>query len=427
VSRVRFASALFLAGGIFDKFGSCACVPETSLRHVIINHENYFGPLMSGSIWLPVRILQISSARAFGGGERHLVDLTRALHARGHQVYAGLAPRSPLRALLDTLPAENIFTLPLRNSLDLGSAIKLSRILRERRIEIVHAHMARDYPLAALAARITSGVRLVITRHVLFPLGRVHALTFSRAARVVAVSEAVAQALRSQNLFPNNRLRVIPNGVELSRFNVQGGDVHRRKWRERFGAAYLIGIVGELSRVKGQEDFVRAAAIVTRACAVPVHFLIVGEDKSPAGEERARILQLIADLRLTDHVHLLGRLDGDALLSILSSLDVFVSASRSEAFGLATVEAMAAGAAVVATATAGASEIISDGVTGRIVPVGDSPTMATAILELLRDEGARQRLGTEARAMVSCRYKLDRMVAETERVYCEALEDQREG
>ena len=382
---------------------------------------------MSGSIWLPVRILQISSARAFGGGERHLVDLTRALHARGHQVYAGLAPRSPLRALLDTLPAENIFTLPLRNSLDLGSAIKLSRILRERRIEIVHAHMARDYPLAALAARITSGVRLVITRHVLFPLGRVHALTFSRAARVVAVSEAVAQALRSQNLFPNNRLRVIPNGVELSRFNVQGGDVHRRKWRERFGAAYLIGIVGELSRVKGQEDFVRAAAIVTRACAVPVHFLIVGEDKSPAGEERARILQLIADLRLTDHVHLLGRLDGDALLSILSSLDVFVSASRSEAFGLATVEAMAAGAAVVATATAGASEIISDGVTGRIVPVGDSPTMATAILELLRDEGARQRLGTEARAMVSCRYKLDRMVAETERVYCEALEDQREG
>ncbi len=382
---------------------------------------------MSGSLWLPVRILQISSARAFGGGERHLVDLTRALHARGHQVYAGLAPHSPLRASLDTLQAENIFTLPLRNSLDVGSAIKLSRILRERRIEIVHAHMARDYPLAALAARITPGVRLVITRHVLFPLSRIHALTFSLAACVIAVSEAVAQALRSQHLFPNNRLRVIPNGVELSRFNVQGGDVHRRKWRERFGAAYLIGIVGELSRVKGQEDFVRAAAIVTRACAVPVHFLIVGEDKSRAGDERARLRQLIADLRLTDCVHLLGRLDGDHIPSFLSSLDVFVSASRSEAFGLAIVEAMAAGTPVVATATAGAREIVTDGVTGRIAPIGDPSTMAASILELLQDDDARRRLALAARAMVSCRYKLDRMVAETERVYCEALEDQREG
>ncbi|HVF28090.1 MAG TPA: glycosyltransferase family 4 protein [Pyrinomonadaceae bacterium] len=382
---------------------------------------------MSGLIWLLVRILQISSARAFGGGERHFVDLTLALHACGHQVYVALAPRSPLRPALDTLPAENIFTLPLRNSLDVGSAIKLSRILRERRIEILHAHVGRDYTVAALAARKTPGVRLIVTRHVLFPLGRVHALTLSRAARVIAVSEAVGRALRSQNLFPAGRLRVIQNGIELCRFNVRGGEVHRGEWRARFGAGYLIGTVGELSRVKGQEDFVRAAAVVTRECAVPVHFVVVGEDKSPAGEERARLRQMIADLQLADRVHLLGMLDGDDIPSFLSSLDVFVSASRSEAFGLAIIEAMAAGAAVAATATAGASEIVTDRVTGRIVPVGDPSKMAAAILEMLQDDDARRRLALAARAMVIRRYKLDRMIAETERAYCEALEDLHEG
>jgi glycosyltransferase involved in cell wall biosynthesis len=414
---------------IFWQVWHHASVPETSPRRVTIIHGIYFGLFMSGSIWLSMRILQISSARAFGGGERHFADLTRALHMRSHQVYAALAPGSPLRAALDTLPAENIFTLPLRNSLDLGSATKLSRILRQRQIEIVHAHMARDYSLAVLAAWTTPGVRLIITRHVLFPLSRIHALTFSRAARVIAVSEAVAQALRSQKLLPAGRLRVIPNGVELSRFNVQGGEVDLKEGREQFGvgAASLVGTIGELSRVKGQEDFVRAAAIITRECAVPIHFVVVGEDKSPAGEERARLRQLIADLRLVDRVHLLGRLDGDDVPSFLSSLDVFVSASRSEAFGLATVEAMAAGAAVVATATAGAREIITDGVTGKIIPVGDPSKMAAAILELLQDDDARRRLALAARAMVSRRYKIDRMVAETERVYCEALEDQHEG
>lgn len=375
-----------------------------------------------------MRILHISSARAFGGGERHFVDLTRALHVRGHQVYVALAPGSPLHAALDTLPAENIFTLHLRNSFDLASAIKLSRILRQRQIEIVHAHMARDYSLAVLAAWTTPGVRLIITRHVLFPLSRIHALTFSRAARVIAVSEAVAEALRSQKLLSAGRLRVIPNGVELSRFNVQSGEVDLKEGREQFGddATFLVGTIGELSHVKGQEDFVRAAAIVARRCAAPVRFIVVGEDKSRAGDERAKICQLITDLRLTDHVHLLGKLDGNDVPSFLSSLDVFVSASRSEAFGLATVEAMAAGAAVVTTATAGAREIITDGVTGRIVPVGDPSNMAAAILELLQDEDARRRLGLAARAMVSSRYKLERMVSETERVYGEALEDQNE-
>jgi glycosyltransferase involved in cell wall biosynthesis len=100
-----------------------------------------------------LRILQISSAQSLGGGERHLADLANGLARRGHDVYVALRPKSPLIKELAGLVNKNITTLPLRNSLDAISARDLSRLVRRNKIQIVHAHMARDYPLAAYAAR----------------------------------------------------------------------------------------------------------------------------------------------------------------------------------------------------------------------------------------------------------------------------------
>ena len=110
-----------------------------------------------------MRILHISSARSFGGGERHLADLANALVRRGHEVYAALRPRSPVREELTALPAENIFGLRLRNALDIRSARELARFVRAHRIEVVHAHVARDYPLAAMAAWRNRRAKLVVT------------------------------------------------------------------------------------------------------------------------------------------------------------------------------------------------------------------------------------------------------------------------
>jgi len=94
-----------------------------------------------------MRILQICSARTLGGGERHLADLANGLARRGHEVHAALVPNSPLQGELAELPAENFIELPLRNSLDVASALKLAQFVRRHQIEIVHAHLARDYPL----------------------------------------------------------------------------------------------------------------------------------------------------------------------------------------------------------------------------------------------------------------------------------------
>src|SRR5919206_5259074 len=160
-----------------------------------------------------VRILQLSSARTRGGGERHFADLVGALTTRGHEVFVALAPSAPLRTELTRTPADKIITLPLRNALDLPSARALARFVRAHAIEIIHAHLGRDYPLAALAAART-GARLVITRHVPFRLSRVHKFVLARVARVIAVSGPVAAGLRAQKIFPADRITVIPNGID---------------------------------------------------------------------------------------------------------------------------------------------------------------------------------------------------------------------
>lgn len=367
-----------------------------------------------------MRILHISSARALGGGERHLIDLLNGLAARGHDLYVALTPASPLRAKLTALPAQKIITLRLRNALDLLSAIKLARFARERGIEIIHAHMARDYPLAAFAAWRTESASFIITRHVLFPLGKVNALTLAGVARVIAVSEPVAHTLRMQKLFPAHKISVIPNGIDVERFDHAARNFDRQQYRHhlQIRAPFLVGTVGELSRIKGQEDFVRAATILTRQRS-DIDFVIAGEDASPTHETRKRIKHLIAKLNLHDRVHLVGHVEDVAPL--LSSLDVFVSASHTESFGLAIAEAMASGAAVVATATDGAREIIEDGVTGRLVPLGDVATLAASINALLENGYERQRMAERASTMVRARFSIERMVDATEQVYREVL------
>jgi glycosyltransferase involved in cell wall biosynthesis len=148
-------------------------------------------------------------------------------------------------------------------------------------------------------------------------------------------------------------------------------------------------------------------------------FLIVGDDNSAKRSTRTQLERLIAMHRLEQNVHLLGRVD--ELAPLLSALDVYVSASRAEAFGLALVEAMACGVPVVATATDGAREIIEDGVTGRLVPVGAHEALAATLVELLTHEEMRATMGTRARAAAHTRFSLARMIDETEQVYREAL------
>ena len=349
-----------------------------------------------------MRILQVCSVTTFGGGERHLADLSHALADRGHEVYAASVPGSPLSAELSFLQP-NALALSRLNYVK--NVTSLAAFVRAHRIEIVHAHAARDYHLAALAVRLAAHGRLVLTRHALFPLRGINKHLLGSASRVIAVSHAVAGSLRQNGVIESSKITVIHNGIETDRFekSVKGDEL-------------VIGTVGHLAPIKGQDVFVRAAAIVW-AQRRDVRFVIIGEDKSPHMNYRRSLEKLIAKLGVT--VDMPGWQDD--VPAFLTSLALFVSAARSEPFGLAIVEAMAAGLPVIATASEGALEIIEDGHNGKLVPTSNPESLARVINDLLDNPHERSRLGCNAQIAARERFSLQRMTTDTERVYREVL------
>ncbi len=365
-----------------------------------------------------MRILQISSASSFGGGERYLVDLSNSLCTRGHDVFVAVRPKSPIVDYLK-LPAQNIQTFPLRNALDAQSARALARFVKENKIDVVHAHMARDYSLAAYAARVKPQPMFIVTRHVLFPLSGIHRRTLSRATKLIAVSSAVAGQLKSQRLVPDDRIATVPNGIDVDRYSGACQKIDRSAFLKSKGLptdCLIVGSIGELRKLKRHDDLIRAASLIVREVQ-NTHFVIAGVDTSAKSEIRSELKELVGKLQLQDRVHFLGWLDDAEKL--LCAIDVFVSASETESFGLSIAEAMAAGTAVVATQTEGAQEVVDTDSTGLLVPIGDVAVLSASIVRLLRDESLRKAIGNHAADVVKERFSLQRMVDEIEEIYLE--------
>ena len=257
-----------------------------------------------------------------------------------------MRPGSPLPRHLQ-LSSEKILTLPLRNALDVQSARELEKFVGRKKIDVVHAHMARDYSLASYAARRYRQTKFIVTRHVLFKLNRLHRHTLSRATCVIAVSQAVARELKAAQIVSNDQIAVIHNGIDVERIKKTCAGLHRGLFLRSIGIAGgpsggspLVGSIGELRTLKRHDDFIRAAALILKEFP-ETQFVLAGVDTSEAGEVHKQLERLVTELGLKEHFHFLGWLDeADKLLC---SMDVFVSASETESFGLAIVEAMAAG------------------------------------------------------------------------------------
>ncbi len=364
-----------------------------------------------------MRILQISSARSFGGGERHFVNLCRGLQTRGHEVFVAIRPTNEWRVRLDFLPPENFLYVSLRNSFGVLSATRIAEFVRENNIEIIHAHVARDYVPASLASRITKNTKFVLTRHVLFGLKPFHRFTLTNLDRAIAVSEAVEANL--QKTFPKEKIRLIKNGISVN----QSSD-SRQKMREAFRFEndvpfddFLIGIVGELVLLKGQRDFVLAANLIAQKFP-NARFIVVGKDNSLKKDFRRELKRLVKIFRLEERFLWLDWVEETAPL--LAALDVFVSASHSESFGLAMLEAMNAGCAIVATATEGAKELLDEN-SGKLAAVKEPIEIAAAVSEFLEDENLRAAFGVNSQKRAAENFSLEKMIDETEKLYLEIL------
>ncbi len=355
-----------------------------------------------------MRILQICSAASVGGGERHLADLSNSLSSGGNEVFVALRPGSPVRKELTEIPDENFEFVSMRGAADVRSAVKIGRFAERIGADIIHAHVARDYPIAAAASRL-SGIRYVITRHVLFPLKILHKIVLSGVSGVIAPSHSVYVSLFQSGIFQSKLIGMIEHGIDSRRFTSVTREQHHR---------FTVGIIGTLTKNKGQDLFLRAARLAVDADP-SLRFVIEGQDASRKGGFRKKLVQMIAELGLEEFVRFTG--PSEDIAKFLSTLDILVSASRSESFGLVIVEAMMSRLPVIATSSEGAMEIIDNGETGILVPIGDHAEMARAILDLAADRSLRDRLASNGQTEAVKKYSLERMVNETEGFYRDVL------
>jgi len=367
-----------------------------------------------------MKILQVCSADGLGGGERHVADLTRALLERGHEVHLAVRPNSPLREIL-TSPRVNWHELGLRNALDVMSAWQIAETIRREKLDVLHAHVGRDYTFCGIAARMVKRdqpVRFFLTRHHFHPIkaNPMYAWTIREASRLIAVSSSVQ--MRLFEAFPqmHDRIIVIPNWVDMRRVGKLSIEVARgllgikRNW--------AVAIIGQLTPLKRQDLFIRAAAqLVRERNWTDVEFVIAGAPGTSETDEAyaASLRTLASEQGIAEQVRFLGYVN--ELPMRLRAFDVVVVPSDNEAFSLALVEAMGAGCPVVATRVGGMAEIVEDEVSGLLIEPDDEWALSTAMSRLLVDRTMRLKLGEAARARVQERFEREAVINQIEDLY----------
>jgi glycosyltransferase involved in cell wall biosynthesis len=284
----------------------------------------------------------------------------------------------------------------------------LARVLRAFRPDVVQAHDPHALSAAVLARALGARTTLVATRRVDFRVrGALSRAKYRAAARVVAVSRAIADVLERDGLLPGS-LRVVYEGVAERPPQAGGREALRELGIEK--DALVVGNVAALTDHKDHRTLLAAARVVAR---VPsARFVIVGD-----GELREPLRALARDLGLEDRCVFAGfRTDLDRLIP---AFDVFCLSSQMEGLGTSLLDAMAFGRAVVATRAGGIPEVVADGVTGRLVDPRDAQGLAAALTDVLEDGARRRAYGEAGRERFLERFTADRMVEHTLAVYRE--------
>jgi glycosyltransferase involved in cell wall biosynthesis len=225
---------------------------------------------------------------------------------------------------------------------------------------------------------------------------------YSCAHLIVANSRAAKAQLHRERV-PERKVTVVANGLDIQRFEPRTLPSSPRR----------VAVVANLRPEKGHEVLIDAAVVVL-ARFPDAHFEIVG-----AGSEYERLVTRTAARGVSHAFTFSGH--SEDVAGRLAAADLFVLPSRSEAFPNAVVEAMATGLPVVASDVGGIPELVRDGITGLLVPAGDSGQLADRICRLMADGSLAGSLGAAARADVEARYSFERMVSGFERIYLEQL------
>ena len=343
-----------------------------------------------------LRILFVNHSLGMGGIETMILDMVRLLPA--DQFSAEVAIFESGGSLENKLVSNGIpvHHLNKRAGVDSGLFLRFRKLLRERKIQVMHSHNFSAWLYSGVATRSLGNILHIHTEHSgVGALRRRHVVErwLSRLTpHVVAVSKHVHQVMINEIGIASRRVRLIQNGVNTSRFAPNSDS--RSAMRQMLGLGHhdiAIGIIARLAPVKNHTHLLRAFARISDAGQTHAQLFVIGD-----GSERQSLEILSAQLGIKSRTRFLGeRSDTEALLN---ALDIYVLSSLSEGMNLTLLEAMSVGLPIVATAVGGNGEIIDDGKTGFLVPLSDELAMSARLDQLIFDPALRLQFGQAARA-----------------------------
>ncbi len=301
---------------------------------------------------------------------------------------------------------------------------RLRQKLRGGRYDLVHTWLFAANSYGRLAAASLRLRPLVATErcadHWKGPLHfQLDRLLLRYTDRIVVNSRGVLEFYRDRVGIPEEKMVVIPNALPDEE---RPAFVSRRAKRAELGLCdehLVVGFVGRLWPQKRVRDLIWACDIV-RNIKPQIRLVIIGD-----GPLREELQQYARDVGMGERTLFLGHRND--VPELLAALDVLVLPSEYEGMPNCVLEAMAAGLPVVATAIPGTREVVRDGITGYLVPVGDRAQMAKRINQLLDDPALRRRMGDAGRTLVRSQFTVERMVSAHVRLYTELLQQGARG
>lgn len=354
-----------------------------------------------------MRVLHVIGHLRGGGAQVLLQGLLPAIASRGVESHLCALTKGPI--VVDPPTATTVHRLD-RRRFDPRILLELRRLVRDVRPDLLHLHLEQAVVLGLLVAR-WAKIPAIVHEHGGIMTMRWYRMCvrrlLPRAARVIAVSHAVARCLQREHAFDSTSIDVVHNGIPLKRQRIS-----RTRLRAclGFGDDDLIMLfAGRLRRNKGVDVLLDAMPTIT-STNERVSLLIAGD-----GPLRPHLDREVTNANLSSQVRFLGWWQD--MPSLLGAADLLVVPSRIEPLGIVVLEAFSAGLAVVASNVGGLPEMLENEVTGLLVEPSDSEALAAACLRLLADPQLRRSLTDGGARVLSDRFTLERMADRLLSVY----------
>jgi glycosyltransferase involved in cell wall biosynthesis len=380
----------------------------------------------------PISVCLLISSLEFGGAERQVVEMIRSFdRQKVKPMVCSLSTEVPLARFLPG-NQEDLSIVEKRGRFDFTTVFRVARLLRQQRVDVVHAFLFDAEIVARLAARL-AGVPVVIAseRNTDYVRPRLHTIALKSTQGMFDVMVANSTSGKNFNVqtlgLSDSRIEVVHNGVDVERFQPDRGA--GLAFRERLGIAPgvpLIGMVGSYKRQKGQDCFLWMASRVRKE--IPgAHFLLVGgplrDDLEETTRFQSEVQQLAGKLRMSDCVRFLG--NQQDMKAVYNACDATALLSRREGTPNVVLESMACGVPVIAADVADNAMIILNGETGFVVPREDFAAAAVCATQILGKPAFQKELGENARKHACEQFSLLVAASKLEKIYTRCLQNKR--